>query len=149
MTQYCITWTRSKRILGAQVKGTRAQVIFFSVLPVRARRVGRSQHIMQINTWCHCQGFGFYGHGMFFNKYRLLGRGGIHLSRRGRRIFSGKLADLVTRNLLTADMEKKAEVLHNFFVPVFTGNCFFHMSCIPRQGLGGNEDPAVIREDQV
>lgn len=39
------------RVLGAQVKGMGAQVVFSSVLPVRDRGLGRSQCIMEINTW--------------------------------------------------------------------------------------------------
>jgi len=67
---------------------------------------------------------------MLFDEYRLLGRDGIHLSRRGRRIFSGRLADLVTGDLVTTDMEK-AEVLNNVFASFFTGNCPSHISGVP------------------
>lgn len=41
---------------------------------------------MQINTWLQHQGFGFYDHKTFFDEYNLLGRGGIHLSRKGRQM---------------------------------------------------------------
>lgn len=41
---------------------------------------------MQINTWLQHQGFGFYDHKTFFDEYNLLGRGGIHLCRKGRQV---------------------------------------------------------------
>ena len=86
------------RALGAQVKGRDAQVIFFSVLPVRGRGAGRGQYIMQINnlvSWLLLSlGFGFNDHGKSFNEYNLLGRDRIHLPRRGRRIFTSRSAAL-------------------------------------------------------
>lgn len=72
------------RALGTQVKGTGAQVIFSFVLPLRSRGAGRGLHIMQINIWLQLQGFGFYDHKTFFDKYSLLERHGVHLSRKGR-----------------------------------------------------------------
>lgn len=87
------------RALEAQMKGTDAPMIFSSVFPVRDRGVDWSQCILQIYTWprgwCHCQGFVFYNHRTFFNEYSLLERNGIHLPRRGRRIFTSRLADVV------------------------------------------------------
>lgn len=85
--------------LGAQVKNTGAQVIYFSFLPGRRKRKAKNTCLMHINSWqhgwCQCKGFGFYGNGTFYKDYNLLGEDGIHLSRRGRSIFCGRLANLV------------------------------------------------------
>ena len=91
------------KALGVQAKSIGAQVIFSSILPVRGKGVARNRHIMQINFWlcgwCCREGFGFYDNGTFFNDYSLLGRDGIHLSRRGKGIFGSRLPNLVRRAL--------------------------------------------------
>ena len=87
------------KALGVQVKSIGAQVIFSSILPVRGKGAARNRCRMQINFWlrgwCHREGFGFYDNGTFFDDYSLLGRDGIHLSRRGKGIFGSRLANLV------------------------------------------------------
>ena len=91
------------KALGVQVKSIGAQVIFSSILPVRGKGAARNRRIMQINFWlhgwCRHEGFGFYDNGTFFDDYSLLGRDGIHLSRRGKGIFGSRLANLVRRAL--------------------------------------------------
>ncbi|XP_040977090.1 uncharacterized protein LOC121232754 [Aquila chrysaetos chrysaetos] len=86
------------KALGMQAKSIGAQVIFSSILPVRGKGLARNRCIMQINFWlrgwCRCEGFGFYDNGTFFDDYSLLGRDGIHLSRRGKGIFGSSLAGL-------------------------------------------------------
>ena len=85
--------------LGVQVKNVGAQVIFSSILPVRGKGVSINRRIMHINSWlrgwCRHEGFGFYDSKAFFEDYNMLGRDGIHLSRRGKGIFSNRLANLV------------------------------------------------------
>ena len=48
-----------------------------------------------LHGWCHHEGFGFYDNGVFFNDDNMLGKDGIHLSKRGKGIFSSRLANLV------------------------------------------------------
>ncbi|XP_052631101.1 uncharacterized protein LOC128136050 [Harpia harpyja] len=58
--------------LGAMLKGSGAQVVVSSILPVRGRGPGRRRRIEQVNawlrSWCHAQGFGFYDRGSTFEK---------------------------------------------------------------------------------
>lgn len=85
------------------MKRTGAQVIFYFILPIRDSIAGRGRHSMQINTWlcgwCHHLSFSFCDNGTFCDEYRLLGRDGIHLPRRGKRIIGGRLVDLVNHAL--------------------------------------------------
>ncbi|PKU28829.1 suppression of tumorigenicity 5 [Limosa lapponica baueri] len=89
------------KALGVQVKKIGAQVS--SILPVRGKGTARNEQIMHINSWlhgwCHCEGFGFYDNGTFFDDYGLLERDEIHLSRRGKGIFGSRLANLMKRAL--------------------------------------------------
>ena len=87
------------KALVVQAKSIGAQVIFSSILPVRGKGAARNRPIMQINFWlcgwCRREGFGSYDNRTFFDDYSLLGRDGIHLSRRGKGIFGSRLANLV------------------------------------------------------
>lgn len=89
--------------LGMQVKNIAAQVIFSSILTVRGRSAARNRRILQINYWfcgwCRREGFGFYDNGTFFDDGSLLGRHGIHLSRRGKGILGSRLSNLVRQAL--------------------------------------------------
>ena len=80
-----------------------AQVVFSSVLPVRGKGGRRRALIMRVNnwlrSWCWRQGFGFYDHGTLFVDQHLLGREGIHLTKRGKGIFASRIADLIRRAL--------------------------------------------------
>ena len=91
------------KALRVQVESIGVQVIFASILPVRGKGAARNRRLMQINFWlhgwCHCEGFGFYDNKIFFDDNSLLGRDGIHLSRRGNGIFDSRLANLVRRAL--------------------------------------------------
>ena len=91
------------KALGVQVKSIGAQVIFCPILPVGGKCTARNRCIMQINFWlrgwCCREGFGFYDNETFFDDYSLLGRDGIHLSRRGKGIFGSRLANLVRQAL--------------------------------------------------
>ena len=86
--------------LGVQARSIGVHVIFSSILTVRIKGAARSRCIMQINFWlcgwCCPEGYGFYNNGIFFNNCILLGSDKIHLSRRGKGIFGGRLASLVT-----------------------------------------------------
>lgn len=63
--------------LGAMLKGSGAQVVVSSILPVRGRGPGRRRRIERVNawlrSWCRTRGFGFYDHGSTFEKPGLLG----------------------------------------------------------------------------
>ncbi|KAM6036240.1 uncharacterized protein LJ206_001286 [Theristicus caerulescens] len=91
--------------LRVQLKNIGAQVIFSSILPVQGKGVARNRCIMHSNSWlrgwCHREGFGFYDNEAFFDDYNMLGRDGIHLSRRRKGSFSNRLANL--NLLLTGD----------------------------------------------
>ncbi|XP_052631103.1 LOW QUALITY PROTEIN: uncharacterized protein LOC128136052 [Harpia harpyja] len=66
------TLPRDYTSLGAMLKGSGAQVVVSSILPVRGRGPGRRRRIEQVNawlrSWCHAQGFGFYDRGSTFEK---------------------------------------------------------------------------------
>uniref|UniRef100_A0A8C8RI01 C2H2-type domain-containing protein n=1 Tax=Pelusios castaneus TaxID=367368 RepID=A0A8C8RI01_9SAUR len=91
------------RALGARVKEFGAQVVFSSILPVKGRGPSRDRCILEVNAWlrrwCYQEGFGFLDHGMLFQEEGLLGRDGLHLSRKGKSIFGSRLANLVRRAL--------------------------------------------------
>uniref|UniRef100_A0A8C3IF96 SGNH hydrolase-type esterase domain-containing protein n=1 Tax=Chrysemys picta bellii TaxID=8478 RepID=A0A8C3IF96_CHRPI len=90
------------RALGVRVKEFGAQVVFSSILPVKSRGLGRNRCIMEENAWlrrwCRQESFGFLDHGMLFEE-GLLGKDGVHLSRRGKTLFGHRLANLVMRAL--------------------------------------------------
>lgn len=44
-------------------------------------------------------GFGFYNHALSFEKLDLLGADGIHLTKRGKRVFANKLDRLIRKAL--------------------------------------------------
>lgn len=89
------------RALVRQAKNTGAKIIFLSILLVSEAGTARSRCIVQINGllqgWSCREGFGFYDNGSRFNDCRLIGRDGFHLSRRDKRIFGHRLANLVSR----------------------------------------------------
>lgn len=71
--------------LEAMLKGSGAQVVFSSILPVRGRRLGRRRRTEQeVNAWlcgwCHAKGFGFYDPSSTFEEAGLLGADGIYLT---------------------------------------------------------------------
>ena len=94
---------RDFRALGRLVKGSGAQVMFSSVLPVAGNDEGRNRKSQQINTWlqacCHQQNFGFFDHGSVYTTPGLLATDGVHLSQRGKRIFAQELAGLIEKAL--------------------------------------------------
>lgn len=63
-TRQLLTVKRDSMSLGAMLKGSGAQVVFSSILPVRGRGSGRRRQIEQVNawlsSWCQIQGFVFY-----------------------------------------------------------------------------------------
>jgi len=71
------------KALGVKAISIGAQLIFPSILPAGGRGSARNRHIMGVSSWlcgwCHCEGFGFYDNGTFFNDYNLLERDGTHL----------------------------------------------------------------------
>ncbi|CAM2113005.1 unnamed protein product [Caretta caretta] len=89
--------------LGRRIKELEAQVVFSSILPVEGKGLGRDRRIVEVNEWlrrwCRREGFGFFDHGMVFHEGGVLGRDGLHLTKRGKSIFASRLANLVRRAL--------------------------------------------------
>nr|XP_048709947.1 uncharacterized protein LOC125638352 isoform X2 [Caretta caretta] len=88
--------------LGRRIKELEVQVVFSSILPVEGKGLGRERRIVEVNEWlrrwCRREGFGFFDHGMVFQE-GVLGRDGLHLTKRGKSIFASRLANLVRRAL--------------------------------------------------
>lgn len=65
-------------VLGARVKGVRAQVVFLLILPLKGKALARSRHILEIKMWLHrwcCwHVIGFFDHRVIFQENRLLGK---------------------------------------------------------------------------
>ena len=95
---------RDFRALGQLVKGSGAQVVFSSILPVAGNDEGRNRKSQQINTWlrdwCQQKNFGFFGHGLVYMTPGLLATDRVHLSQRGKRIFAQELAGLIIERAL-------------------------------------------------
>ncbi|CAM5108087.1 unnamed protein product [Natator depressus] len=89
--------------LGRRIKEFEAQVVFSSILPVEGKGQGRDRRIVEVNEWlrrwCRREGFGFFDHGMVFHEGGVLGRDGLHLTKRGKSIFASRMANLVRRAL--------------------------------------------------
>uniref|UniRef100_A0A8C3FMA3 SGNH hydrolase-type esterase domain-containing protein n=1 Tax=Chrysemys picta bellii TaxID=8478 RepID=A0A8C3FMA3_CHRPI len=89
--------------LGRRIKEVEAQLVFSSILPVQGKGLGRDRRIVEVNKWlrrwCWREGFGFFDHGMVFQEGGVLGRDGLHLMKRGKNIFTSRLANLVRRAL--------------------------------------------------
>lgn len=83
------------RALKVQVKGTDAQMIFSSVLPVTGRVQAEVDAELQLASWLVSVPEFCVLHRAFFREYSLLGSDGIHLPRSGRRIFTSTLDELV------------------------------------------------------
>ncbi|GAB0208393.1 hypothetical protein GRJ2_003305000 [Grus japonensis] len=94
---------RDFRVLGQSLKGSGAQVIFSSLLPVKGSNVGWNRWTQSINAWlrgwCQCHNFGFFDNGVAYMAPGLMNPDGIHLSQRGKRIFAQELAGLIDRAL--------------------------------------------------
>ena len=92
---------RDFRDLGRLLRGSGAQVVFASVLPIggiEAER--RAVHINSwLRDWCDRQNFGFFDHGKVYATPGLMAPDGTRLSRRGVRIFGQELAGLIDRAL--------------------------------------------------
>ncbi|XP_074822485.1 steryl-sulfatase isoform X2 [Natator depressus] len=88
--------------LGRRIKEFEVQVVFSSILPVEGKGLGRDRRIVEVNEWlrrwCRRKGFGFFDHGMVFQE-GVLGRDGLHLTKRGNSIFASRLANLARRAL--------------------------------------------------
>ncbi|XP_073193149.1 uncharacterized protein [Lepidochelys kempii] len=89
--------------LGRRIKELEAQAVFSSILPVEGKGRDRDRRIVEVNEWlrrwCRREGFGFFDHGMVFHEGGVLGRDGLHLTKRGKSIFASRLANLVRRAL--------------------------------------------------
>jgi len=85
------------------VKNPSAQVIFSSILLVGEKRKARNRRVIHINSWLcgwyQLKDFGLYENRTPSEDYDLLGRDGIHPPRRGRAIFSSRLASQVKQAL--------------------------------------------------
>ncbi|PKU42754.1 hypothetical protein llap_6937 [Limosa lapponica baueri] len=89
------------KALGVVVRDTGVQIVFSSALLVKGKGVDGASRIWQIKKyvwdWCHSQGFGYLDHRTRFEKPGLLGANGVHLSDKGKSIFSQRLAKLMKR----------------------------------------------------
>ena len=94
---------RDFRALGQLGRGSGAQVVFSSVLPVAGSDTGRNSRTQSVNTWlrgwCQGQNLGVFDNEMVYKALGLLASDGIHLSQRGKRVFAHKLAGLIDRAL--------------------------------------------------
>lgn len=92
---------RGFRALGRLLKGSGAQVVFASVLPIGGIEAERcAVHINSwLRDWCDRQNFGFFDHGKVYATPGLMAPDGMGLSRRGVRIFGQELAGLIDRAL--------------------------------------------------
>ncbi|CAM5135410.1 unnamed protein product [Eretmochelys imbricata] len=81
--------------LERRIKAFEAQMVFSSILPMEGKGPGRDRRIVEVNEWLHrwCQreGFGFFDQRIVFQEEGLLGRDGLHLTKRGKRIFASRL----------------------------------------------------------
>jgi len=94
---------RGFRALEQQAKGSGAQVVFSSILPIAGEDKGRNRKSQQINTWlqawCHRQNLRFFDHGSVYMAPGLLATDGLHLSQKGKRILAQELAGFINRAL--------------------------------------------------
>nr|XP_048673056.1 uncharacterized protein LOC125620874 isoform X1 [Caretta caretta] len=101
--------------LGRRIKEFEAQVVFSSILPGEGKGLGRDRRIVEVNEWlhrwCRREGFGFFDHGMVFHEGGVLGRDGLHLTKRGKSIFASRLANLVRRALNKVHQGKETRAL--------------------------------------
>uniref|UniRef100_A0A8B9TZX8 SGNH hydrolase-type esterase domain-containing protein n=1 Tax=Anas zonorhyncha TaxID=75864 RepID=A0A8B9TZX8_9AVES len=92
---------RDFRDLGRQLRGSGAQVVFASVLPIGGMEAERCA--VRINSWlrdwCDRHNFGFFDHGKVYATPGLMAPDGMGLSRRGVRILGQELAGLIDRAL--------------------------------------------------
>lgn len=92
---------RDFRALGWLVKGSGAQVVFASALPIGGIDVDKQTHHinMWLRDWCNWHTFGFVDHGKVYVTLGLLAPDEMHLSQKGKRIFAQELAGLIGRAL--------------------------------------------------
>ncbi|XP_068521222.1 uncharacterized protein [Anas acuta] len=92
---------RDFRDLGRLLRGSGAQVVCASVLPIGGIEAERcAVHInLWLRDWCDRQNFGFFDHGKVYATPGLMAPDGKGLSRRGVRIFGQELAGLIDRAL--------------------------------------------------
>ena len=88
---------RDFRVLGRSLKGSGAQVIFSSLLPVAGSDVGRNRRTQSIKTWlcgwCHHHSFGVFDNGLAYTAPGFRNSDGIPLSQRGKRLFAQEPAN--------------------------------------------------------
>lgn len=88
---------------GKVLKGSGAQVAFFSALPVGDWHPGSRRRTDQLNGWlyerCHAQGCSFDGKRNSSNEPGMVMWYGIQLTQRGDNILGSKLVGLITRAL--------------------------------------------------
>ena len=89
--------------LGCILKEMGAQVVFSSMLPVSGRGRWHETSITETNwrlqEWCFKEGFGFLSHDRHITTRDMLGWDGLHLSPKGKHVFSSRLADLLRQAL--------------------------------------------------
>lgn len=94
---------RGLRALAELVKGSGAQVVFSSVLPVAGNDGARNRKVMQMNTWlqdgCKQQHFVVFDHGSVYTTLSLLATSGVHLYQKGKGILAQDSAGLIERAL--------------------------------------------------
>ena len=94
---------RDFKSLGKLVKGSGAQIVFYSIPSVVGMDEEEYRRTQQMNLWlqdwCYHQGFRFFNHGLVNRTPDLLALYGMHLSQRGKRILGQELAGLIDRAL--------------------------------------------------
>ena len=89
--------------LGGVLREMGAQAVFSSILPVSGRGRRHEMCIAETNwrlqEWCFEAGFGFLSHDRHIVMRDMLGWDGLHLSPKGKRVFSSRLVNLLRRAL--------------------------------------------------
>ncbi|CAM5095700.1 unnamed protein product [Natator depressus] len=99
--------------LGRRIKEFEVQVVFLSILPMEVNE--------WLRRWCRREGFGFFDHGMVFQEGGVLGRDGLHLTKKEKSIFASRLANLVRRALNKVHQEEETKALRSLKKSNFQG----------------------------
>ncbi|XP_059821606.1 uncharacterized protein LOC132391883 [Hypanus sabinus] len=86
---------RDFRELGRKLRSRTSRVVISGLLPVPRASEGKNSRIRQMNAWlrdwCRGQGFRFLDHwDLFWGKYDLLKKDGLHLNTKGTNILAGR-----------------------------------------------------------
>ena len=92
------------RELGRKLKSRTPRVVISGLLPVPCASEGRSRMLGRMNTWlrnwCRGQGFRFLDHwDLFWGRWDLYKRDGLHLNYKGTNILAGRFASVIGEGL--------------------------------------------------